>query len=203
MYTIYRLDHFPFLPFKCNPTPENEHGLFNQRRVVKKIVRQAKVAEKHRVALASHDNPKEFFVYVNKHKPCAHLGPMFSVDGPLLTNNEEMAREFNNYCSNVFTVKDIDNIPDPVIIHAGENTLTDIDCAEPEVEAKLKELKPDKAAGSDIFLLKILKAVADGVVQHLCQIFDHGRGAPRLSVCGHLTYPQKRSPHGHGELQTH
>ena len=103
-----------------------------------------------------------------------------------------MAREFNNYFSNVFTVEDVDNIPDPVIVHAGENTNTDIDCAEPEVEAKLK---PDKAAGFDGFLPKVLQGVADGVVPHLCQIFDHGRGAPRLSVCGRLPHPQKGSPH--------
>ena len=124
------------------------------------------VAEEHRVALACHDNPKEFFGYVNKHKPRAPLGPVFSVDGHLLTNDEEMARELNNYFSNVFTVEDVDNIPDPVIVHAGENTITDIDCAELEVEAKLKELKPDG------FLPKVLKAVADGVVPHLCQIFN-------------------------------
>ena len=90
-----------------------------------------------------------------------------------------------------------------VIVHAGENTITDIDCAEPEVEVKMKELKPDKAAGSDGFLPKVLKAVAGGVVPHLCQIFDHGRGVPRLSVCGRLPHPQKGSSHGHGELQTH
>ena len=69
-----------------------------------------------------------------------------------------MAREFNNYFSNDFTVEGEDNIPDPVIVYAGENNLTDIDCAEPEVEAKLKELKPSKAAGSDGFLPKVLKA---------------------------------------------
>ena len=76
---------------KSNPTPENERRLYNQRRVVKKMVRQAKSAEEHRVALACHDNPKEFFVYVNKHKPRAPLGPVFSADGHLLTNDEEMA----------------------------------------------------------------------------------------------------------------
>ena len=136
------------------------------------MVRQTKVAEEHRVALAFHDNPEEFFGFVNKHKRRAPLGPVFLVDGHLLTNDEEMAREFNNYFSNVFTVEDVDNIPDPVIVHAGENTITDIDCAEPEVEAKLKELKPDKAAGFDGFLPKVLKAVPDGVVLHLCQIFN-------------------------------
>ena len=80
--------------------------------------------------------------------------------------------QFNNYFSNVFTLEDLDNITDPVIVHAGENTITDIDYAKPEVEAKLKELKPEKAAGSDGFLPKVLKAVADGVVPHLCQIFN-------------------------------
>ena len=38
-----------------------------------KMVRQAKVAEEHRVALSCHDSPKEFFGYVNKHKVHVHL----------------------------------------------------------------------------------------------------------------------------------
>ena len=55
---------------------------------------------------------------------------------------------------------------------ASENTLADIDCAEPEVEAKLKELKPDKAARSNGFLPKVLKVVVDGVVPQLCPNFN-------------------------------
>ena len=50
---------------KSNPTPENERQLCLQRRVVRKIVRQAKIAEEHRVALACYENPREFFGYVN------------------------------------------------------------------------------------------------------------------------------------------
>ena len=138
------------------------------------MVGQAKVTEEHRVALACHDNSKEFIGYINKHKPRGPLGPVFSTDGHLLANDEEMANEFNKYFSNVFTVED--EHTHPVIVHAGENTLTDIDCAEPEVEAKLK---PNKAAGSD-GLPKVLKPVADDLAPHLCQIIDHGRGVSRL-----------------------
>ena len=58
-----------------------------------------KVAEEHLVAFACHNNLKEFFGYVNKHKPRAPLGPVFSSDGHLVTDDEEMAREFNNYFS--------------------------------------------------------------------------------------------------------
>ena len=136
--------------------------------------------QEHRLALACHDSPKKFFGYVNKHRPRAPLGPVFSFDGHLVTDDEKMAREFNNYFSNVFAVEDVDNIPDPVIDHGDENTLTDIDCTEPEDEAKQKGLKPDKAADSDGFLPKVLKAVADGVVSHLCQIFN--RSLPTVEV---------------------
>ena len=110
------------------------------------MVRQAKVGEEHRVTLACHDTPKDFFGYANRHKPRTPLGHVFSFDGHFVTDGEVMARELNNYFSNVFTVEDVDNIPDPVIVRAGENTLTNIGCAVrpvPEVEAKLKELKPD------------------------------------------------------------
>ena len=86
---------------------------------------------------------------------------MFSSDGHLVTDDEEMPRGFNTNFSNIFTVDDVDNIPDPAIVYAGENTLTDNDCAKLEVVAK--ELNPDKAIGSDGSLPKALKALADGV----------------------------------------
>ena len=46
---------------KRHPTPEAERHLTTQRRVVKKMTRQAQVAEEHQVAFSCKDNPKEFF----------------------------------------------------------------------------------------------------------------------------------------------
>ena len=63
-----------------------------------------------------------------------------------------------------------------------ENTLTDIYCTEPEVEVKLKELKPDNAAGSDGFLLNVIKNVVDGFVPHLCQIFNRSLTTPKVPL---------------------
>ena len=152
------------LPYaaKSNLTHENERWLYIQRRVVKKMVRHAKVAEDHRIALACLDNHKEFFGFVNKLTQGELLGPAFSSKGRLVTNDDEMAWEFNTYFINVFTVGDVDNIPDPVTVYACKNNLTGIDCSEPKVEAKLK---PDKAAVSDGFLPKVLEAVHYSVVQ--------------------------------------
>ena len=114
-----------------NPTPKNECQLFLQRRVVKKMVGQTKIAWEPVVALPFHDDPNELFCYVNKDTPHAPLGPMFSSDKHLVTDVEEISREFNSYFSNIFTVSYVNNIPGTVIAHASENTLTDFDFSEP------------------------------------------------------------------------
>ena len=157
---------------KRNPTPETERQLKVQRRVVKKLVRQAKVSEEHRIALACRNNPKEFFGYVNKHRPRAPLGPVFSDGGDLVTEDYAIARELNDYFASVFTMEDVEDVPDPVLHGGRSESLVSIDCHGPEVEAKLKGLKPDKAPGSDGFLPKVLKAVRKGAAPHLCQIFN-------------------------------
>ena len=119
---------------------------------------------------------------VNKPTPKTPQGPVFSSDGHLVTDEEENVRDFNTYFSNVFTVQGFDNIQDPVIYLAGESTLTDIVCNEPEVETKLKELKPDKVASSGGFLPKVLKAVAIGVVVCLSQIFNRSLTTDEVSL---------------------
>ena len=70
------------------------------------MVRQAKAAEEHRVALVCHNNPNEFFGYVNKHKPRAPLGPVFSADEHLLTNDEEMATSPKRVSSRILGTTD-------------------------------------------------------------------------------------------------
>ena len=115
------------------------------------MIRQAKVAEEHRVAFSCKNNPKEFFGYVNKQRQRAPLGPVLSDNGQLVTNNRDIATKFNNYFSSVFTVENMNNLPDSVAVHAGD-TLRSIDCHEPEILEKLKELKTDKASSPDSFL---------------------------------------------------
>ena len=45
--------------------------------------------------MACYDNPKEFFGCVNKHTLRAPLGPMFSSDGQMVTDDEGIAREIS------------------------------------------------------------------------------------------------------------
>lgn len=157
---------------KHDPSPESLRLLYDQRRVVKAMVRRAKVDEEHRVALACRDNPKEFYGFVNQHKPRTPLGPVMSDAGNLVTSNAGIAREFNSYFTSVFTVEDVVNIPAPVVVYDGLDTLSEIRCTVPEIVAKIGDLDPNKAAGPDGFLPKVLKAVADEIAPHLCQVFN-------------------------------
>ena len=157
---------------KISPSPEANRLLAEQRRTVKRLVRRAKAAEERRVALACRDNPKEFYGYVNSHKPRVPLGPVLAGDGSLVTSSAGIAREFNSYFSGVFTVEDVSHIPDPVVVYDGPNTLDETVVTPAEVEAKLRELDPNKVPGPDGVLPRVLKAVSKGVAPHLCQIFN-------------------------------
>ena len=156
----------------ANPSPETNELLVAKRRQVKRLVRRAKADEEHRVALACRDNPKEFYGYVNSHKTRTPLGPVLDDNGTLVTSSGDIASAFNQYFSGVFTVEDIADIPEPVIVYDGEDMLTTIRCTVPEIVAKIGALHPNKAAGPDGFLPAVVKSVAESIAPHLCDIFN-------------------------------
>lgn len=157
---------------KTNPSPLAEQRLVEQRRLVKRMIRRAKVTEEHRVCRACRDNPKEFFVYVNSHKPRVPLGPVVDDNGFLVTSDAQIASEFNNYFVSVFTTEDVANVPNPVITYNGEDSLVEIRCTESEIEEKIKALNPNKAPGPDGFLPKVMKAIVEGISPHLCKVYN-------------------------------
>jgi len=134
------------------------------------MVRQAKASEEGRVALACKDNPKEFYGYVNSHRVRKPMGPLQSSNGELVTEKLDIAREFNEYFSSVFTVEQA-GLPDPVVVYRGDEPLVDAVFTEEEVLEKLAHLDPNKAPGPDGFLPKVMRSVASGLAPHLCRVF--------------------------------
>jgi len=161
-----------YIDVNADPTPEKSRRLTVQRRLVKKLVRTAKVAEEHRVALACKGNPKEFFTFVNSRKPATtNVGPIRNSRGDVITSDAGIAEELNRYFVSVFTQEDAVALPEPVIVSDGRRTLTEIRCTIEEVAAKIGNLDPSKAAGSDGYLPKVMRNVRDGLAPHLHQIF--------------------------------
>ena len=155
-----------------DPSPHARDLLARQRRLVGRMTRQAKAQEENRVALASKDNPKEFFAYVNKHKVRKTLGPLETSDGLLVTDNYEIAQVFNQYFSTVFTVENA-GLPPPIILYDGEEPLEEISIVQGDIYEKLTKLDPHKAPGPDTFLPKVMKNVAAGLAPHLSQVFEY------------------------------
>ena len=159
----------------ADPSQENCRLLYEQRRLVKRLVRQAKVAEEHRVASACKDNPKEFYAYVNSRKAVKKsIGPIKSSTGELVLNDPAVAELLNGYFVSVFTreLPTPNGPPLPVITYGGLEPLTEIVCTIEEVTAKLDGLNPNKTGGPDGFLPKVLQKVKVGIAKHLLQIFN-------------------------------
>ena len=145
-------------------------GLYHRhRRLVKRLVRQAKATEENRVALSCNDNPKEFYAYVNSHKVRIPLGPLQTATGELASAKEDIAREFNSYFSSVFTAE-ADGLPAPIIVFDGEEPLEELVINEQAVYDKLTQLDPNKAPGPVGFLPKVMRAVARGLAP-TCAVF--------------------------------
>lgn len=153
---------------RADPSPRAERELKNQRRLVKGLVRRAKAGEEERVALTCGDNPKEFYAFVNRHKVRKPLGPLQAAGG-LLTEDGELAEEFNRYFTSVFTVEEAGE-PAPVLVYEGV-VLEEVEFGEEEVLDRLTDLDPHKAPGPDGFLPKVMREVASGLAPHLSQVF--------------------------------
>jgi len=156
--------------FRADPSPEPERALTQQRRLVKRMTRQAKAEEERRVALTCKDNPKEFYAFVNRHKAGRSLGPLKTATGDVLTEEGEMAEEFNSYFASVFTVEDV-RAPAPVVVYEGAERLEEVGISLEEVRACLEQLNPHKAPGPDGFLPKVMREVASGLAPHLSRVF--------------------------------
>ena len=161
-----------YVAARTDPSVENERLLHDQRKYVKRLVRQAKVTEEHRVASASRDNPKEFFAYVNTHKASKKsIGPIRTSGGELVHTDPAIAEELNEYFVSVFTREELPHpsgtgVPDPVITYGGSRPLTNILCTIEEVCSKFDGLNPHKAGGPDGFLPKVMKNVKIGLASH-------------------------------------
>ncbi len=158
---------------KTQSTPERVADLTNLRRLVKRLVRTAKRNEELRVAAISKHNPKEFYEYVNSRKPIrSNIGPLTSDQGNVLSSNADIAEELNTFFTSVFTIENTTNLPEPVLRYIGEHRLLDIQCTAAEISEKIGKLKPNKSAGPDGFLPRVVKSVSDEIVPHLLVIFN-------------------------------
>ena len=76
------------------------------------------------------------------------MGPIKNAAGELISGEEEMANELNNFFASTFTRENLTNVPTPEPMKM-RTKLTGTWITTGKVKAKIKNLKPHSAAGPD------------------------------------------------------
>ena len=82
------------------------------RRQVKRIAKQEKCHKELSIAKICKHNPKSFYSYINERRIVRdNIGPLKTLEGIVITTDNDMANIMNNYFSSVFTIEQLKNVP--------------------------------------------------------------------------------------------
>ena len=98
------------------------------------------------------------------------VSPLINEQGNLISEEAEMAEELNTYFSSVFTREDTSTVPDPTT-RSTRSKLRNCWITTEKVKRKIKELKPNSAAGPDGIHPKLLKECVNEIAPVLAMIF--------------------------------
>ena len=117
---------------------------------------------------------KSFYNYMkSKQKRNTKIGPLKNNQGIMVTDNEETTEMLNKYFGSVLTQEDTKNIPEPMLLFAGnqEQMINTVDITEEIVVKMLKSLKEDKTPGVDEMHPKFLKEVRNEIGAIITELF--------------------------------
>ena len=142
-----------------------------RNKVTRAILKDRKTFEK-KIAKEMKENMKIFWKYVNRHKKNKPKIPdLINKDGTYSKSDEDKANTLNKQFTSVISIEDVNEIPllpDQRIMEY----LSSIKITQEIVLKKLKNLRTDKACGSDSVHPYILKNFAEFIVAPLTIIFN-------------------------------
>jgi hypothetical protein len=123
-----------WLTYKAVKSIKRKHKVYNKykdnchpacvaaSRKVREEVRKAKQNFEEKLAKNIKSDTKSFFAYVrSKSKAKGVIGPVVNKGGTMISSNEGMCEEFNNFFTSVFTEERVGNIPVAEEIYKGSN----------------------------------------------------------------------------------
>ena len=94
-----------------------------------------------------------------------------TLDGIVITTDNDMANTMNNYFSSVFTIEQLNNFP--LLGHYEGNILDTFNFSIDEVQEKLQHLNIYKSTGPDMLHPRIFRALEDKLARPLTHIFNN------------------------------
>ena len=142
------------------------------RRQVKRIIKQEKRNEELSIARICKHNPKSFCSYINARRIVRDkIGPLKTLEGIVITTDNNMANIMNNYFSSVFTIERLNNVPQ--LRQYEGNILDTFNFSTEEAQEKLQHLNIYKSTGPDTLHPRILRALEDKLARPLTHIFNN------------------------------
>lgn len=160
---------------KNYPTDVNKQTYSIARRLVKRSIRNAKRNYEIMIATNFKKEPKMFYNYIRNRKMNREIiGPLRNNAGILFEEEKEITECLNDYFSSVFTVENLNNMPEieDIRLFEADNTLETLEISEGDVREYLNNIKLRKSPGPDGFTPMILKELKEEIYIPLTHIFN-------------------------------
>jgi hypothetical protein len=135
------------------------------------MIRNAKRRLEKNLASGLEQNNRKFARYIkSKMKSQSTIGPLFTADKRLITEEKELAEELNKYFASVFTRESPDNVPEAEQqeIHT---EMSRIEVTREQIKTKIIDLRKDSVPGPDGITPLMLKELGASILEPLEIIF--------------------------------
>ena len=168
-------------------------------------VRSAKFNYEKKLADNVKFDAKSFYAYVRSRcKSRSGIGVLSRDDGELVESPEEVAEEFNDYFSSVFSREDLVSSP---VVDGGPagGGLFDMVVSREKVRDMLRKLRADKAPGVDELSPRLLLHFPDEILVPVCMLFEKSprEGFLRIGgrqMCQFIKWQTGERPRTTGQL---
>ena len=125
-----------------------------------------------RIARICKLNPKSFYSYISERRIVRdNIGQLKTLDGIVITTDNDMANTMNNNFSSVFTIKQLNNVS--LLGQYEGNILDTFNFSTEVVQEKVQHLNIYKSTGPDMLHPLILSALGDKLARPLTHIFNN------------------------------
>ena len=139
---------------------------------MKRIVIHEKRNKELSIAKTCKHNPKSVYSYINERRIVRdNIGPLKTLDGTVITTDNDLVNTMNNYFCSVFTIEQLNDVPQ--LGQYEGNILDTFNFSTEEVQEKLKHLNIYKSTGSDMLHPRILRVLENNLARPLTHIFNN------------------------------
>ena len=161
-----------------NRTNANYSAYKNIEKKCKKVVRNCKRNYEKKISKSRNNNIFNSYIR-SKTKSRPDVGPL-KTDGKVITDNQEMAQNFNDYFASVFTHDDEPDFDIPLNANL-RNNLSNLFFTFKDVKKKLKDLEPKHSSGPDgitNYILKTFREILYKPITYICNLSLRSNSIP-------------------------